>query len=136
MVIVILGILAAIAVPKLWVTRDDAIIAKGRNDVAAIRSAIMTVKHMRILRGLSPYPDTLDDAQANSEGEELFKGSDEYPLLSYPIYSKDEVGHWMKTGDRSYKYILSQGEVAFTYDNQTGKFDCDHSDEGCQLLTQ
>ena len=40
-VIVILGILAAVAVPRLAASRDDAHIAKGRADVASIRSGIL-----------------------------------------------------------------------------------------------
>ena len=39
-VIVVLGILAGIAVPRLAATRDDATIAKMRGDLAAIRSGI------------------------------------------------------------------------------------------------
>ncbi|MRJ03213.1 MAG: prepilin-type N-terminal cleavage/methylation domain-containing protein [Epsilonproteobacteria bacterium] len=136
-VIVILGILAAVAMPKLWVTRDDAIITKGRNDVAAVRAAILAVKNVRILKGeASPYPDELDDAAAGSENEPLFTGSKEYPLLAYPIYSKNAAGHWMKVSKNKYKYILSDGDVEFTYDGSSGKFDCDHSQKGCQLLTQ
>ncbi|MBU1990199.1 type II secretion system GspH family protein, partial [bacterium] len=38
-VIVVLGILAAIAIPKFATTRTDAIIAKGRADISSIRSA-------------------------------------------------------------------------------------------------
>ncbi|MDQ7047611.1 MAG: prepilin-type N-terminal cleavage/methylation domain-containing protein [Sulfurovum sp.] len=50
-VIVIIGILSAIAVPKFAATRDDALISKGRAEVAALRSAIATERQKRILRG-------------------------------------------------------------------------------------
>ena len=50
-VIVIIGILSAIAIPKFAATRDDAIITKGRATVAALRSAIATERQKRILRG-------------------------------------------------------------------------------------
>ncbi len=50
-VIVIIGIPAGIAIPKFAVTRDDAIITKGRSDVATIRAALATERQKRILRG-------------------------------------------------------------------------------------
>ncbi len=50
-VIVVIGILSAIAVPKFAATRDDAIIAKGRSTVAALRSAISTERQKSILKG-------------------------------------------------------------------------------------
>ena len=50
-VIVVIGILSAIAIPKLVSTRDDAIISKGKAAVAAMRSAIAMERQKRILRG-------------------------------------------------------------------------------------
>ena len=50
-VIVIIGILTAIAVPKFTTTRDDAIISKGKVAVAAMRSAIAMKRQKLILRG-------------------------------------------------------------------------------------
>ncbi len=50
-VIVVIGILSAIAIPKLAATRDDAIITKARTTVGALRSAIITEHQKRILRG-------------------------------------------------------------------------------------
>ena len=71
-VIVVIGILAAIAVPKFAVTRDDAQIAKARAEVAAMRSAIATERQKRILKGdFTPIEN------------------DEVPgLLEYPLSSK------------------------------------------------
>lgn len=50
-VIVVIGILSAIAIPRLAVTRDDAVVTKARVTVAALRSAIATERQKRILRG-------------------------------------------------------------------------------------
>jgi general secretion pathway protein G len=49
--IVIIGILASVAVPKLAATRDDAEIVTARTTVAALRTAISTERQKRILRG-------------------------------------------------------------------------------------
>ena len=51
-VIVVIGILAAIAVPKFAATRDDAMIANARATVGALRSAIATERQKSILRGV------------------------------------------------------------------------------------
>ena len=51
-VIVVIGILAAIAVPKLAATRDDAIISKARATVGALRSAISMERQKNILKGV------------------------------------------------------------------------------------
>ncbi len=50
-VIVVIGILSAIAIPKFAVTRNDALITKARSEVAAMRSAVATERQKRILRG-------------------------------------------------------------------------------------
>ena len=50
-VIVVIGILSAVAVPKFAATRDDATITKARTTVAAISSALSTERQKRILRG-------------------------------------------------------------------------------------
>ena len=50
-VIVILGILAGVALPKLSVTRDDATTAKMRADLASIRSGIALDKSKAMMEG-------------------------------------------------------------------------------------
>ena len=50
-VIVVIGILSAIAVPKFAVTRDDAVVVKTRATVASLRSALSTERQKRILGG-------------------------------------------------------------------------------------
>ncbi len=130
-VIVVIGILASVAVPKLWVTRDDAIISKGRSDVATIRGAISTLKQKNLLEGNSTLlPAQLDTASENTENAELFS-----KILDYPVYSKDAEGNWMKTGAAQYSYKFMGHSVTFTYNSATGKFDCDHTDKYCRELT-
>ncbi|RUM45871.1 MAG: ABC transporter permease [Hydrogenimonas sp.] len=129
-VIVVIGILAGVALPKLWVTRDDAIISKGRSEVATIRSAISTQHQTALLEGNTSYPATLDSATANAENQPLFNN-----VLDYPIYSKDADGHWMKTDDTQYSFKVQGQDVTFTYTPATGHFDCDHTNTNCQQLT-
>ena len=60
-VIVVIGILSAIAIPKFAATRDDAEISRARATVGALRSAIATERQKRILRGDF---DDITDAEA------------------------------------------------------------------------
>lgn len=135
-VIVVLGILAAIAVPRLSATRDDAQIAKGRSDVSAIRAAIVSERQGRLLQGQSAYINQLDDAN-NNAGETLFdnNGSATNVLLQYGITSAAGNGHWMKTAT-GYTYQVMGDPVAFTYTQATGIFDCTHTNANCKLLTE
>ncbi len=50
-VIVVIGILAGIAIPKFAATRDDAIISRALAAVASMRSAVATERQKRILSG-------------------------------------------------------------------------------------
>ena len=75
-VIVVLGILAGIAVPRLAATRDDATIAKMRGDVAAIRSGLSLRRSENLMRGNTVWPDI-----NNTDGR-LFIN-----ILQQPIYS-------------------------------------------------
>lgn len=50
-VIVILGILAGVAIPRLSVTRDDATTAKMRADLASIRNGIALDKSKAMMEG-------------------------------------------------------------------------------------
>jgi len=77
-VIVVIGILSAIAIPKFAATRDDAIVSKGRATVGALRSAIATERQKRILKG-----DFSD-----------ISGSDAKGLLQYGLGK-----YWSLSGD-------------------------------------
>ncbi|WP_458699641.1 type II secretion system protein [Sulfurospirillum sp. 1307] len=129
-VIVVLGILAGVALPRLLAPADDARLVKVKSDISSIRSAISLLKNKNILEGNmtnNGYPTALDDASLNTEDEELFDGNDTIgTLLTYPIYSKNSGG-WKKTGVNQYSVNVSNKNVVFTYDSSTGKFDCNTS---------
>jgi len=133
-VIVVLGILAAVAIPRLGATRDDAEIAKGRSDVSAIRAAIVSERQGRLLQGNSAFIATLDDAAQDTEGETLFDNNN---LLTYGITSADGNGHWMKSGVSAYDFQIMGTDVTFDYNATSGRFDCanDADTDECGLLT-
>lgn len=130
-VIVVLGILAAIAIPHFAATRDDAQITKGRSDVAAIRSAIVSERQSRLLRGDSAYVGALEGVDDN-----LFNGPDAaHQLLQYGIAPGDGNGKWAQV-DGGYTYTVLNEPVLFTYTQATGVFDCVHTNANCRRLTE
>lgn len=140
-VIVVLGILAAIAIPKFVATRDDAQIAKGRSDVAAIRSAIVSERQTRMLRGDSSYISALDDTSV-STGLLFDRNDSTHILLQYGIAPGTGNGHWSKTNTNEYTFHVLNTGTAFTYypaingAHQAGTFDCDHTNANCKSLTE
>ena len=143
-VIVVLGILAAIAVPKLAATRDDAEIAKGRSDIASIRSSIISERQGRLLKGQNSYINKLHQGNAG-EIATLFDSNGSSTLLMYGIATQETNGHWDPTVTQlsstnganvwRYRFHILNGTVFFDYNQSNGTFTCNrNSDTKCQAL--
>jgi len=121
-VIVILGILAAVAVPKMGNSKTQADISKGRADVSAIRSAILTERQSQLIKGVNKYiPELSNDSTL------LFTGDDEGRiLLTYGIASGTSEGKWSAddTEYKKYTFVANGQNVKFEYDSISGTFDC------------
>ena len=128
-VIVVLGILGAIAIPKFAATRDDATVAKGRSDVASIRSAIINERQTRIIKGDTDWVEKLEPDGAT----ELFSN-----VLMYPQKDSQKSGHWHKKDDDGhYTFYINTTECDFTYDNDDGTFTLDdNQDSKCDDLVK
>lgn len=113
-VIVILGILATVAIPKLIVTRDDAEIAKAKSQIAAVRSGIQLKRNEMILSGTQGYPASLED------GTCCFGG-----ILSTRIEErKDDNSYGWKLENNTYSINTNKEQVKFTYSASDGSFKC------------
>ena len=127
-VIVVLGILAAIAVPKFAATRTDAIISKGRADISSIRSAIMTERQTRLIKGDSKF---ISGIALNNGG--LFGG-----VLTYPVTDSTAEGHWHKVNESNasatYTYKIGNTTCNFIYTRSTGKFDTNSTGDCLKLV--
>ena len=133
-VIVVLGILSAVAIPRFAATRTDAEITKGRADIASVRSAIITERQSRLITGDSKFieagtaTDQLDDGG-------LFGG-----VLTYPITAKNSSGHWhtratvVDKNTSTVKYKVAETDVTFTYTRSNGVFTCVRDDTYCKDL--
>jgi len=159
-VIVIIGILASVAIPRLAATRDDATIAKAKTLVASIRNALAMERQKRILRGEF---NGLSAVGGNTQGGDTYvfghffddngtktDYSDDVDtgvsVMEYPILSEaDTKDKWSFTAPTAttrarYTFNSTLGDVIFEVVN--GKFICDTTKtantnaDGCKQLTR
>jgi len=100
-VIVIIGILSAIAIPKFSKTSELAYESRAESTVAALRSAIATERQKRILRGDTTSAITTTEAEN---------------LLGYGLDNS-----WTKTDDNTLTYTVPSGTATCTFDIEGGK---------------
>lgn len=129
-VIVVLGILAAIALPKFGATREIADIAKGRADVATIRTAIASERQTQVIKGNTSYIAKLSDNTTT-----LFKGDGTRTLLMYGIAAGTGSGNWQgNTDGLNYTYTVGSTTTPFTYSPTAGTFTCTPDTNDCNAL--
>jgi len=148
-VVVIIGILSAIAIPKFATTTDDAKIAKAKSTVAAVRNAVATEKQRRILRG--NFAPIFKLSYENGHGVDkvvfdAFDGNRTNSVLEYPLAAcKEDTSKncWRETttgtaGSAVSKYTYNMplaGSVVFVLENN--RFACETlTDVNCKLLTR
>ncbi len=132
-VIAILGILAAIAIPRFAATRNDAIKARGKADIASIRSSIVSERQTRLIQGLNDWIPRLSTGTA---GDNLFTGaSAARTLLTYGIATG---GQWANTANTAtvdtYTFTVAGVATTFTYTVATGRFECAAGVNDCDEL--
>ena len=138
-VIVIIGILSAIAIPKLASTTRNAQIAKGKSDIASIRSAILTERQSRLIKGDSDWITRLHGTDGLYFDN---NGTTANALLMYGVTPQDKDGPWHgvagPTGaDNKYIYQLKLEGIDnnFTYNPVDGTFKCVAGTGNCDKLT-
>ena len=135
-VIVIIGILASVAMNKLFFSLDSAHMLHVKTEINLIKNAIAKKSNKEILLGKSLTLKQLDDAGVNTKGEFLFSN-----LLNTPIISTNEtqkaLSKWIKLSNNQYKiYISNEESITFTYDNSALSFECDLKKSLCKELYQ
>ena len=116
-VIVILGILTMVALPRLVGSKEDAEITRVKAEIAAIRSAIQTHRGANLLaQNGSGYPEKLDKKTI----EKITNGT------------KLSEKYWSVSEDGSELSVTIAGRPAtFKYSKETGRLTCKPSDPLC-----
>ena len=119
-VIVALGILAMVALPRLASSKEDAEIARVKAEIAAIRSAIQTHRGANLLKQNSRgYPDDLTARRI----EEITNGT----KLSQKYWSVSEDG-------KELSVAIAGRTATFTYDSDTGRLTCENTNALCRKI--
>ena len=156
-VIVVIGILGAIAIPKFSGTADSAYLTKAQDTLAGVRSALMAERQKRVLRGtFTPITDLSlqSDGTASTNVFDHFSSDggnppNFAPLFDYPIRgctANAQRACWRRIAPAgatplTYAYIFPDpgmgvdGQADFIIDNNN-KFVCRDANEtaDCQLI--
>ena len=118
-VIVILGVLAMVAIPRLAGSKKDAEITRAKAEIAAIRSAIQTYRGANLLsqKPGSGYPEDLKTTTI----EEITNGT--------------KLGSNWDVSEDGNTLTLTIGETTtFTYSKATGSLTCPNTDSLCRKI--
>jgi len=148
-VIVVIGILSAIAIPKFKDTADNAYLSKAQSELMAVRSALSTERQKRILRGdttaimsLSctssscPTTPTYAFDHFSPDGDNNYTAVMDYPIKACTSGQKACWKIGTSNGKKTYSYqFIDSGEAIFILDKN--RLDCKAGDEAdCQKITQ
>ena len=130
-VIVVIGILAVVAVPKLTPLVDTAQEGKARATLASVRSAVSTERQKQILRGV------FDDVNITNDSGRVFStfGSGD-SVLEYDIKDCTNHGCWhYDSVAKQYIYKGSGSDCAFKLTNSRFEI-VDKTAVGCTQFLQ
>lgn len=113
MVIVIIGLLAVVAMPKFADMQSEATSAAEQGTVAAVRSGIKIAHMSNLAKGTDTYPDALGSGKNGS-------GSEDNPLFDAVIDNGITDSKWEKLSKSKYKYAPT--DTTYEYDNKAGTF--------------
>ena len=116
-VIVVLGILASLAIPRLFPTITTSKIKKLQSQVSAIRVAISNKYSKNLISGNNQCPSL----EKNTTDNTLFEN-----ILTYPLPKNQGDIKWDGNGT-DYNATIGSIKITFQYDNNTSnncKFKC------------
>ena len=139
-VIVVIGILASIAIPRFAATRDDAEITKAKATIGAIKSSLATERQKRIIRGdfkpitkLGNTSTVFGYFDNNSSGSLVL----ETPVNACSGSSSSYRACWEFDGTNTYTYHMPDTGDGVDFNITKGVFGCkDTSSANCKTLTQ
>ncbi len=130
-VVVVLGILSAVALPKFAKSGENARLAKAQGDISAIRTSVLNERTKRLLRGSTIDMTKISSQTTTADGDPIFDGNGSSTVMSYPLISGSSAGHWRKTAAFTYAFnVDGSTNVIFTYHPATGRFDCNRAAAG------
>ncbi len=111
MVIVIIGILAAVAIPKYFALQDQAKDASEKGTVGGVRGGIGIWHANALVFDYTPvWPEELDYAASGnaSTGERFFESVLDSPIVD-PVWYKLDANNYVGPNSGTYTYTSSSG---------------------------
>lgn len=148
-VIVVIGILAAIALPRFTESADNAYLAKAQSEVATVRAALATERQKRVLRSdftaITDLALKADNTASAGNAFDHFSADGENknaPIFQYPIAACSSASAracWDRVDATHYEFRFLNasdgvdGKAKFILQNN--RFDCNGDDADCERIT-
>lgn len=123
-VIVVIGVLSSIAIPKFAATRDSAIYTKMTATLAAVRNSLATERQKRIMQGVfapindlyeNPIPGRMFTTFNDTNPPSIPRAQRQ--VLMYPIQGGAGEGQWSRLGTTYTANFKNGNGCAFTLAN-------------------
>ncbi len=144
-VIVVIGILSAIAIPKFAATRDDAVITSAIATIGSVRSALAAERQKRILRGDFTTPITAVDGTVDATANDVaifdfFDNVDTDRVLEYSLRTCATAttrGCWIGLANNEYRFRMPHNVNNVDFNISSSRFECKLPNSAdCKLLTK
>ncbi len=135
-VIVVIGILATVAIPRFAATRDDAEIAKAIATIGAVKSSVATERQKRAIRGDYTVINALNVGGGVFNRFSADRDNISEKVLETPVQGCAENGCWSVAGG-IYVYTMPTTGQQVGFQLNGGVFECvDQADPNCIILTK
>ena len=130
-VIVVIGILSAIAIPKFQESSIEAYDTKAKSQIISVMSAIATERQKRILRGDF---DPIISLGTGGYAFSTFENGNQDAVVQSPISNcgSGEKGCWTRSGTSYIYTFVDSGTADFRLVNS--RLVCDSDDDDCNRL--
>ncbi|MBD3790421.1 MAG: hypothetical protein IE885_08710 [Campylobacterales bacterium] len=137
-VVIVIGILAAVALPRFGDTADQAYETKGGTTLAAVRTSISTERQKRILRGDTTGITDLGNGTNAFETFSADQDGNAADVLQYPVpnCATGERGCWIRTDATHYSFrFVKSTDGQANFELTGNKLICaDTDDTNCKKL--
>lgn len=129
-VVLLISIILSFAITNYDTIFKSSHMTKLKSDVALIQNGISNIKRKNVLLSSNEKINTLDDAIAKKDNQNLFNKVIDFSIVST---SSSQAGKWLKKTSSKYEFFLDANtKISFTFKDEF--FKCTKPEEICQEL--
>jgi Tfp pilus assembly protein PilE len=129
--ILIVSIITTFALTKFTQITNKTHIVTLKSQLALIQNGVGKQKSQNILLGKTEDISSLDEANINQKGEELFSKVVDFSIISTDT-SEKKLGSFAKTSSNSYTFYLDSDDVKFSLKDNS--FVCTSQESICMQI--